>query len=627
MIDNKKSKILFHYLPPAMSTIPSPAFSVLKSFLANHSYESEIIYWNKMIYEAIMSDLNIISTISGDWNFEALLLMPFLFEISCKMDSHITSERILSLFQSFSHDYSIYGSDSDVERLNKLKEKIFQRIDSKIAEIDMENVALVGFSAKFLQWISGLTTAKKVKRLHPGVKVVIGGFGNREEAVEMLRMGPEFDFAIWGEGEYPLLELLRRIESGGHIDDLRSVPRLVYRDEEGLTVTAPHGRYIQLENYISPDFSDFFEIGNRESIKNIYFPIEASRGCHWNRCKFCFLNEGYKFRVRPHQNIIREIESLYAKFQINQVLFVDSDIAGPDKEAFEAFLDSLIESALKNRVKYRIHAEVVHHGFSAAIIQKMAIAGFSHVQIGYEAITDNLLKKMNKKVDFADHILFLKYSNKYGIEVIGTNIIRGIIGETVTDVLESINNLPFLRLYLNDSPGKLHHTMTKLRLKSGSEFFNMVDPGEREKWNFNPIVHLLPATFIDIEKRFALFSFTCNLENKVEWNHFETVNDFYQRSRFTYQILERDGVCFYSEFMDSQQIKYIVFNEPQHWAVLKVANEEVVSLAKIFQRLNEQFPDLTKEQLVKIIHQLKTSHLIYANEDLTRIVSVIDTQQ
>ena len=45
-------------------------------------------------------------------------------------------------------------------------------------------------------------------------------------------------------------------------------------------------------------------------------PIEGARGCHWNRCHFCFLNQGYKYR-RKSAEVIKE-EILY---NIKNILF------------------------------------------------------------------------------------------------------------------------------------------------------------------------------------------------------------------------------------------------------------------------------------------------------------------
>lgn len=39
-------KILLNWMPPAMVQMPSPAMSVLKSYLVNRGFDVGIIYWN-----------------------------------------------------------------------------------------------------------------------------------------------------------------------------------------------------------------------------------------------------------------------------------------------------------------------------------------------------------------------------------------------------------------------------------------------------------------------------------------------------------------------------------------------------------------------------------------------------
>lgn len=623
---NLSKRILFHCLPPAMPTMPSPALSVLKGFLGVHGFSGNIIYWNKWIGE-FFSPGNSLSQNKPE-NFGSLQLLPFLLDITSQMRDAKTSRRILSFFRGCYCDYSKFGSIDPGQRMLKLKEEIFQKIDSELAGIDMKDVILSGFTSKFSQWIPALILSRKVKAMYPEIPTAIGGFGNKEEAIEVLRINPDFDFAIWGEGEYPLLELLGQLESSKTLEHPGSIARLVYREGGEIKATASRDGNIPVEEYTSPEFEDFFQIhDNPEAAAQMFFPLEASRGCHWNRCKFCYLNEGYKFKRRPFQHVVGEMETLYLEHRINQFQFLDCDIVGPDKEGFETFLDNIIASALTHRVKYKLHAEVIHHGFDAALIKKMAIAGFYYVQIGYEAISDGLLKKMDKKSDFADHILFIKFAAKYGINVMGANIIRGIVGETVEDVLESMNNLPYLRFYLQKQKFNFSHSLIQLRIQKGSRFYRMVEPGERERWNFHPIYYLLPDGLLTEENRFNLFSFTRDIENKVEWEHFETLNNFYHRTNFTYQILDDGKVNYYSEFMDGKKIKYIVFDDPKHWNVLQAANEQVISLDQIFLKLNEFHDSLTKKELIDIIEQLFEAHLLYANADLTRLVTVIDVDR
>lgn len=114
----------------------------------------------------------------------------------------------------------------------------------------------------------------------------------------------------------------------------------------------------------------------------------------WNRCKFCPLNDGYRYRLRSTESITAEAEYMFKKHKIRRFNLMGTDNVGKDVEDFERLLDIMIESALKNRVVYSFHSEIIPRNLNARIIEKMAIAGFVQLQIGYEAVSDNLLAKM-----------------------------------------------------------------------------------------------------------------------------------------------------------------------------------------------------------------------------------------
>lgn len=611
-------------MPPALTLSPSPAFSILKSFMQRQGYDSRIIYWNRLIY-------NLYVTKFPDFKFstysdlEIQFLLPFLFEISHNYGDSVTENRVISYLLSSSPKYAI-SSLPPRDILQSIKQHISQLIDKELETLEGEEILMFGFSFKFFQWIPASLLAERVKKKFPGVKIVIGGFVENKSAIDLIHTCTDFDFAIYGEGEYPLLELCRHVtgESGA----LDSVPRLVYRDGDEVKQTNLKSRYLSFEEYPGPDFTDFAALPESKSILDrCMFPLEGSRSCYWGRCKFCSFNKGYKYRRRSPENIVRQLEDLFKKYKANNFRFVDNDIVGEDTGQFEKLLDLIIESSIKNRVKYHFFAEILDYGFNARLIEKLSIAGFDQVQIGYEAISDRLLKNMDKRTDFSSHILFVKYAVKYGVTLAGPNIIMGTVGETEEDVQESTHNLAFLRFLLGAGPGKLQHTPIELRFQEGSPYLNSLDPEERKECIYSDMGYLLPGPFIDKDRRFNLYGVSRGLKNHKEWDNFKKTNKFYEETEFSYRVLRLKDVYYYSEFMNKELVNYVVFDKPEYWEVLKAANEKVTSFQSVFQGLSESFPGMTETYLTEIIEALKADYLLYANRDLSRLVTVIDTAQ
>lgn len=626
---NKKIKVIMHYLPPAHTNMPSPSFSVLKSFLEGKGIESKIIYWNEWISNKL-AEIVPFRKLRNLSNTDIFNLLPFLAKLAEENKSQEATEKILGNLMSVSPELTLKGKDECEEALQQIKDKILSFIEEKINTLAVENLLAFCFSSKFYQWIPAIQIAKILKRRYPHIKLIIGGFGSSKEAVTFMTKCPDMDFAVWGEGEYPLLHLLEYLEDNDKKTTLDSIPRTVYRKQEEIAISETSGEFVDFTDYRFPDYSDLADQKDGKKLSNIpiYLILETSRGCHWNRCKFCYLNAGYKYRTRSIDSIISEIELMVQKFEKSTFQIVDCDTVGKDLNRFETLLDKIIESSTNTLMNYTFTAEITHHGLNAEIIKKMAIAGIKTVQIGYEAITDNLLKKIDKKTDFADLILFVKFATKHGIMISGANIIRGIIGETPQDIMESIENLAYLRFFLSNKhySSGYSHTLIKLRLEPGSRFLKMVDKEDLKNWNYHSIHYLLPPSFLDEDERFSLFGFYKTLPHEVEWEQFETINRFYEEAEYKYRIYECKGVYYFEQYKKDEIIHQIVFNEPEYIDVLKTANNEVTSYEKLKNILEAKYPGITEERIAEILQNLKNEFLIYYNTDKTRIVSIIDVE-
>ncbi len=95
--------------------------------------------------------------------------------------------------------------------------------------------AMFGIDLHWLPHVQGsLALARMVKKLHPGIPVLMGGFSASYYHREILTDHPEIDFVLRGDStETPTEMLLDRVVSGRRPDD---VPNLSWRDGRKLTV-------------------------------------------------------------------------------------------------------------------------------------------------------------------------------------------------------------------------------------------------------------------------------------------------------------------------------------------------------------------------------------------------------
>ena len=76
-----------------------------------------------------------------------------------------------------------------------------------------------------------IETCKKIREIHPKAYIVLGGFTASFFHEEIIRDFQWVDGVIRGDGEVPLLELVKKVKAGDR--DFRDVPNLTWRTTEG----------------------------------------------------------------------------------------------------------------------------------------------------------------------------------------------------------------------------------------------------------------------------------------------------------------------------------------------------------------------------------------------------------
>ena len=144
---------------------------------------------------------------------------------------------------------------------------------------------------------------------------------------------------IRGEAEFPLLEVMDRIERKEDFSDIQNVS--LKRDGE--IIRNPMRNITQnLDVYPFPDRSlyDFLE----KRIDRTIVEVLTSRGCP-NKCSFCFApaqriiypRNGKYLRFRSIDNVIQELKELKESIKVNQIYFADS-VFGMNRKWLYEFL-------------------------------------------------------------------------------------------------------------------------------------------------------------------------------------------------------------------------------------------------------------------------------------------------
>ena len=126
--------------------------------------------------------------------------------------------------------------------------------------------------------------------------------------------------------------------------------------------------------------------------------IQYSRGCPFN-CEFCDITLlcGRAPRTKDKDQIIRELESVYASGFRGQVFFVDDNFIGNKKKLKEEILPAIIEWMTRRRQPFTFNTQAsIELSDHEDLMQFMVEAGFDVVFIGIETPHEQSLAECSK---------------------------------------------------------------------------------------------------------------------------------------------------------------------------------------------------------------------------------------
>lgn len=623
MTQTPNKKIILNWMPPASTNWASPAMSILKGYLAYHHYDVEVEYWNLRFME-LQDEFK-----WGDHNTSDNAANIYLFYnyLAVYRKDHDAYEKVKAVLKSLRPQYINVSDNFYDEHMQKYAKEVDDLFDKIIGAYDYSNVLYFGLEANLYQWICSSIIAGKIKQNCPHAITVIGGIGTKSTAVAFLKNFPQFDIAMWGEGEAPLLQLTDIIRER-NFDQLSQVENVAYRDKnEIVTSKVPNNNFIDLSApSMRADFSDFYSQAQHYHVPQnaLSIPFEGSRSCHWKKCHFCYLNNGYKFRSKQVSTLCAEIVEAIEKYGVYSAIFLDNDLIINNFQRFDELLNGFIAIRRKYPQFSINSAEVVTKGLNSYYIKKMALAGFKSVQIGYESASDDLLRKIDKKNTFSSNLLFIKFAQKYKIGIAGANIIRYLYEETDDDIIESINNLHYLRFYYANNFFK--HSMAHLAVTESSPYYRKGIAKNIESMVIDYVALFLPKGYILDETNISLFEYS-RAEHNILWERFQGIEYHYTKHTYTYDFFEDQNIVEYVECYDGLEINRLEFEKDSlEWAVLTYTNNEVLSVESLLDkcRINH---DVNRDTVIECIDALRAERLIFHNSDYSENVAVVDVER
>lgn len=256
------------------------------------------------------------------------------------------------------------------------------------------NVSQVPFVDKYLAI---------VRSRFPHALLVAGGPYVTGVGKKILEEFPVLDFAVVGEGEWAMVDIVRLVSDECEPCDVRN---LIWRGPQEPIVNLVE-RISDLDLLPLPDYSLVERIFDKysaphPSVGSPSVAVMCTRGCPYS-CAFCSspTNWGRRLTLRSVGSVIKEVIALRKQFGVKEVFFQDDTLNARPSWFFE-LADAIIENNLHKEIYFRAPFRVNRAILTEKILEKAREAGFWLIFYGVENGNQMMLDRMEKRVNIAD---------------------------------------------------------------------------------------------------------------------------------------------------------------------------------------------------------------------------------
>ena len=320
-----------------------------------------------------------------------------------------------SPFSTFHQYYRFGASDADIA--------------SSLREKDPD---VVGISSLFTPYYREALAVARIAREHTRAKVVLGGSHVSADPHSVLRE-PAVDFIVTGEGERPLVDLLRALAAG-----------------------APCARWFNSgrENEPSeelpiPDLSSLRPESYRLRGRPMVFLV-TSRSCP-HRCSFCSVHTtfGSRYRRVPVPRVLEEMKLRYREgyrvfdFEDDNLTYYKDEMKELCRAIRPEFPEGDIELVAMNGISYL--------SLDAELLRLMKAAGFSRLNLALVSSDTSVLETTKRPHTVSKYLEVVEAAHRLGFEITSYQIL-GLPFEPLSSMVQTLVFAARLPVLLGASP-------------------------------------------------------------------------------------------------------------------------------------------------------------------------------
>lgn len=333
--------------------------------------------------------------------------------------------------------------------------------EAKIVDIEPEGKTLADIIQTIKIYSPGIIAISSTSPVFPmarllaqtikenfSIPIVIGG-AHPTVVPEQVMIGRVFDFAIIGEGEETLLELVNNL---GDKESHKDIAGLAFRANGNVIINGPRPPLSDLDTLPIPDRRlldlDNYTFSIPKKGIDRWTLMMTNRGCPFS-CIFCAARTiwGAKIRYRSIPRVLDEIKEIVNDLNIKHINISDDTLTLTQERTKE-----LCQAILGEKLEFTWEGMTRANTVDEKLLQLMKKAGLVRLSFGIESGDPEILEKMKKGVSLGDIITAYELTNKLGIETRGSVMIGNAFEtkESLKRTLKFIRRLKgCMQMYIN----------------------------------------------------------------------------------------------------------------------------------------------------------------------------------
>ncbi|MFA4941967.1 MAG: radical SAM protein [Patescibacteria group bacterium] len=310
----------------------------------------------------------------------------------------------------------------EIKLIDCIAEKMDVKNLVKVAKDFSPNIIIINTAFPSIK--GDMETASELKKILPSTRMAIIGLYPTLFEDRFLKEFTIPDFAVIGEPEWVIKNLVKSLETGEKLD---GIDGLVWREGDKIIVNKP--QKIEENNLDELPFPARDLLNNEAyrlpTDRKKFTLLSVGRGCPFT-CNYCVAHTYYgkKFRKREVKSVADEIEECVKKYDIKSFLFWGESFT-LDPVYGGDICDEIIKRGLKIKWSTTSRVDTLNEN----LLKKMKQAGCILLGLGIESANQEVLDKAKKGIDIEKIKKAIEMVKKAGISSMG-HFVFGLVGDT-----------------------------------------------------------------------------------------------------------------------------------------------------------------------------------------------------